>query len=178
MNLDFNWYIVQTYSGHENKVVSSLKEKAGKEGLLSYFDDMIVPTESVVEVKKGKKVTTDRKIFPGYILVKMHLNDEIWHLIRNTPKVSGFLGNKKKPQPVTEEEINTILERIKEGIEKPKHIISFVQGDRIIIIDGPFRDFEAVVDFVDKERGKLKVSVLIFGRPTRVELEFSQVEKN
>lgn len=175
--MTFNWYIVQAYSGYEHKVLSALKEKAMKENLLDHFEDMIVPTEGIVEVKKGKKVTTNRKIFPGYILIKMSLNDKIWHLISNTPKVTGFLGNKARPQPITEEEVNSILKRIEEGIEKPKHILSFQAGEAVKIIDGPFDSFTATVEDIDEEKGRLKVSVSIFGRSTSVELEFSQVEK-
>jgi transcriptional antiterminator NusG len=171
------WYVVHVYSGFENKVAQSIREKAEKQGLADKFEEVMVPTEEVVEVRRGSKVNTERKYFPGYVLVKMDLNDLTWHLVRDTPKVTGFLGAGSKPQPITEAEAQRILKQVKEGVERPRSAISFEIGDEVRVADGPFESFNGVVEEVDEGRNRLKVSVSIFGRSTPVELEFSQVEK-
>jgi transcriptional antiterminator NusG len=171
------WYVVHVYSGFENKVAQSIREKAEKQGLADKFEEVMVPTEEVVEVRRGSKVNTERKYFPGYVLVKMDLNDVTWHLVRDTPKVTGFLGAGSKPQPITETEAQRILKQVKEGVERPRSAISFEIGDEVRVADGPFESFNGVVEEVDEGRNRLKVSVSIFGRSTPVELEFSQVEK-
>jgi transcriptional antiterminator NusG len=171
------WYVVHVYSGFENKVAQSIREKAEKQGLADKFEEVMVPTEEVVEVRRGSKVNTERKYFPGYVLVKMDLNDVTWHLVRDTPKVTGFLGAGSKPQPITETEAQRILKQVKEGVERPRSAISFEIGDEVRVADGPFESFNGTVEEVDEGRNRLKVSVSIFGRATPVELEFSQVEK-
>ncbi len=171
------WYIVHAHSGFEKKVATAIKEKAVQKSMAELFEDIFVPVENIIEVKKGKKVNTERKFFPGYVLVKMELNDETWHLIKNIPKVTGFLGGSGKPQPISNAEAERIFQQMKEGIEAPKPGISFDIGETVKVIDGPFESFVGVVEDLDQNRSKLKVAVSIFGRATPVELEYVQVEK-
>jgi len=171
------WYIVHAYSNFEKKVADSIREKATATGLDHLFDDILVPTEKVVEVRRGRKVDSERKFFPGYVLVKMDLTDEAYHLIKNTPKVTGFLGADNRPMPIPDSEAERIMAQVQEGVERPKPSISFEIGERIRVADGPFASFEGSVEEVDEERARLKVAVSIFGRPTPVELEYGQVEK-
>ncbi len=171
------WYVVNVYSGSEKKVAASLKEQAVLKNLEDRILDVLVPTEEVVEIKKGAKVNSERKFFPGYILVKMEMSDECWHVVRNTPRVSGFLGSRNKPQPISDAEAERIIKQMEEGIERPQTVVDFEVGEQIRVIDGPFASFIGVVEDVDSEKSRLKVSVSIFGRYTPVELEFSQVEK-
>jgi transcriptional antiterminator NusG len=171
------WYIVHVYSGFEKKVMSSIREQALQQGLSDLFEEILVPMEEVVEVKRGKRVNAERKFFPGYVLVKMELNDESWHLVRNTAKVTGFLGSGGKPSPIPDAEADRILRQMQEGIEHPRPLVSFISGDQVRVTDGPFSSFNGVVEEVDEGKGRLKVSVSIFGRATPVELEYSQVEK-
>jgi len=171
------WYVVNVYSGSEKKVAESIREQA----ILKKMDDRIlevlVPTEQVVEVKKGTKVNAEHKFFPGYILVKMEMSDDTWHVVKDTPRVSGFLGSRNKPQPITEREVKQIMEQIEKGIERPTTQIYFEVGEQVRVTDGPFASFVGVVEEVDNEKSRLKVSVSIFGRYTPVDLEFTQVEK-
>jgi transcriptional antiterminator NusG len=177
LNLAKRWYIVHAYSNFEKKVADSIREQAQARGLGDLFDEILVPTEKVVEVKRGQKRDTERKFFPGYVLVKCDLTDEAYHLIKNTPKVTGFLGADKKPMPIKEVEANRILHQVQEGIERPKPSITFEVGENVRVSDGPFASFNGVVEEVDEDRSRLKVAVSIFGRATPVELEFGQVEK-
>ncbi len=171
------WYVVQVYSGFEDKVATMLKENAERAGLADKFGEILVPREEVVELKGGQKVTSSRKFFPGYILVEMEMNDDTWHVVKDTRQVSGFLGSGGKPRPMPQREVDAIRRQIEEGIERPKPKVLFDVGDAVRVIDGPFASFNGVVEEVDAEKGKLKVSVSIFGRPTPVELDFIQVEK-
>jgi transcriptional antiterminator NusG len=171
------WYIVHAYSNFEKKVADSIREQASAKGLGELFEEILVPTEEVVEQRRGRKITSERRFFPGYVLVKMEMTDEAYHLIKNTPKVTGFLGSDKKPIPITEEEALRILHQVKEGIERPRPSISFEVGEQVRVADGPFASFNGLVEEVDEERARVKVAVSIFGRPTPVELEFGQVEK-
>ncbi len=171
------WYVVHAYSNFEQKVADSIKERAVKAGLDEYFEEILVPTEEVVEVRRGQKVNTERKFFPGYVLVKMDMHDQTWHLVMDTPKVTGFLGSGKKPIPITEKEAMQILNQVEEGVSRPKSGITFDVGEQVKVSDGPFASFNGVVEEVDDERSRLKVSVSIFGRSTPVELEYTQVEK-
>ncbi|MDB2414660.1 transcription termination/antitermination protein NusG [Rickettsiales bacterium] len=173
----FSWYIVQAHSGFEKKVAQAITDKAGREGISDLFEQVVVPTEGVVEVKKGRKVSTERKFFPGYIMVKMKMDDRALHLVKTVPKVTGFLGGSGRPQPISKSEVDRILKQVEEGLEKPKHIVSFEVGEAVRVIDGPFDTFVGEVEEVDEDKGKIKVSVTIFGRSTPVELEFPQVEK-
>lgn len=171
------WYIVQTYSNFERKVAESIHEKVAQKKLEELFDDVLVPTEKVVEVRRGRKVDTERRFFPGYVLVKMELTDETFHLIKNIQKVTGFLGNENKPMPISEAEAMSILQQVQEGVDRPKPSISFEVGEQVRVSDGPFASFNGLVEEVDEERARLKVEVSIFGRATPVELEYGQVEK-
>jgi transcription termination/antitermination protein NusG len=171
------WYIVHAYSNFEKKVAESIREQAKSQGLDDCFSEILVPTEDVVEIRRGRKVNAERKFFPGYVLVKMDLSDEAYHLIKNTPKVTGFLGSGSKPMPVSEKEVARIIGAIEEGVERPKPTISFEIGETVRVIDGPFASFNGSVEQVDEERARLRVTVSIFGRATPVELEYAQVEK-
>lgn len=171
------WYIVHAYSNFEKKVAESIKEQAAAQGLSDAFEQILVPTEDVIEVRRGQKRHSERKFFPGYVLVKMELNDETWHLVKNTPKVTGFLGTGNKPIPVSQKEVDQILNQVQEGVERPKPSIHFEIGEKVKVMDGPFQSFEGSVEEVDEERSRLKVAVSIFGRATPVELEYGQVEK-
>ena len=171
------WYVVNVYSGSEKKVAESLREQAVLKKMEDRILEVLVPTEEVVEIKKGARVNTERKFFPGYILVKMEMSDECWHVVRNTPRVSGFLGSKNKPQPISEKEAERIIKQMEEGIERPQTVVDFEVGEQVRVNDGPFASFVGVVEEVDSEKSRLKVSVSIFGRYTPVELEYSQVEK-
>ncbi|CAL8972442.1 transcription termination/antitermination protein NusG [Rhodoplanes serenus] len=171
------WYIVHAYSNFENKVAESIREQARQRHLEHLFDEILVPKEKVTEVRRGRKVDSERKFFPGYVLVKMELTDEAYHLIKNTPKVTGFLGTDNKPMPISESEAGRILHQVQEGIDRPKPTVSFEIGEQVRVSDGPFASFNGVVEEVDDARSRIKVAVSIFGRATPVELEFGQVEK-
>lgn len=171
------WYIVHTYSNFEKKVMESLKEQSAQKGLQDFFEQVIVPTEEVVEIRRGRRIKSERRFFPGYVLAKIDLTDEVFHLIKNTPKVTGFLGSGSKPVPISDAEANRILNQVAEGIEKPKATIHFEVGEQVRVAEGPFASFNGQVEEVDEERSRLKVAVSIFGRPTPVELEYGQVEK-
>jgi transcriptional antiterminator NusG len=171
------WYIVHAYSNFERKVADSIKERAAAAGLGDKFEEVLVPMEEVVEMRRGRKIASERKFFPGYVLVKMELDDETYHLIKNTPKVTGFLGTDNKPIPITEEEAGRILQQVQEGVERPKPSVTFEIGEQVRVADGPFASFNGLVEEVDEERARLKVAVSIFGRATPVELEYAQVEK-
>jgi transcriptional antiterminator NusG len=172
------WYVIHTYSGYENKVKTVLEERIKSFGKEEFFGEILVPTENVVELVKGEKKTSTRKFFPGYILVNMELNDETWHMVRNTPKVTGFIGGGSRPTPIPDEDVKEIMNQISEGTLRPKPKVTFDKGDSIRIIDGPFVNFNGIVEEVKPDKGRLKVLVSIFGRETPLELEFLQVKKN
>ncbi len=172
------WYILQVYSGNEKKIEKELLAQVEKKGLSDNITKILIPSEEVIEMKKGKKVSSERKFFPGYMLIQMIMDDEIWHIVRHLPKVYGFLGGKKgEPIPVSQSEIDSILNQMKDGLEKPKPSVSFEIGEQVRVSDGPFSSFNGMVEEVDEEKARLKVSVSIFGRSTPVNLDYSQVEK-
>ncbi len=172
------WYVVHAYSNFENQVVRSLKERIARSGLQDQFGEVLVPTEEVVEMRSGQKRKSDRKFFPGYVLVQMEMNDATWHLVKEVPKVLGFVGGTtERPAPITDREAERILQRVQEGVEKPRPKVLFEPGEVVRVTEGPFADFNGVVEEVNYEKSRLRVAVLIFGRSTPVELEFGQVEK-
>ncbi len=175
--MDLRWYIVHTYSGFENKVKKSLDERIKVLGQEQFFGEILVPTEQVVELRKGEKKTSSRKFYPGYILVQMILNDETWHTVRNTAKVTGFVGGEVKPTAISDEEAARIIHQMEEGVSKPKAKYSFEEGDEVRVVDGPFNNFQGVVDEIKPDKEKLRVLITVFGRPTPVELDFIQVNK-
>ena len=171
------WYVIHVYSGFEKKVATAIREQAEQKSLGERFEEILVPTEEVVEVKRGAKVNSERKFFPGYVLIKMDLDDQTWHLVKNTAKVTGFLGGRGRPSPISEAEAARIMRQVQEGIERPKPSITFEVGEQVRVSDGPFTSFNGVVEEVDEEKSRIKVAVSIFGRATPVELEYTQVEK-
>ena len=172
-----HWYVIHVYSGFEKKVAESVREQADQKGMGALFEEVLVPVEEVVEMRRGAKIQAERKFFPGYVLVKMEMTDDTWHLVRNTPKVTGFLGGGSRPSSVPQREVDRILQQVQEGIERPKPSVTFEIGEQVRVSDGPFTSFTGYVEEVDEERARLKVAVSIFGRATPVELEYSQVEK-
>jgi transcriptional antiterminator NusG len=176
--MSLRWYVVHAYSNFENKVKQGLEERIKREGLQEFFGKILVPTEEVVEMKMGQQRKSERKFFPGYVLVQMELNDETWHLVRNVPRVLGFIGGTSdRPSPISDKEAMSILSRVEEGVNKPRPKVLFEVGEVVRIIDGPFKEFNGSIEEVNYEKSRLRVSVLIFGRSTPVELEFGQVEK-
>jgi len=175
--MSMRWYIVTAYSNFEKRVAESIKEQADASGIADLFEEVLVPTEEVVEMRRGRRVTSERKFFPGYVMVRLDMTDEAYHLIKNTPKVTGFLGTESKPIPISDDEANRILHQVQEGVERPRSTISFEIGEQVRVADGPFASFNGQVEEVDEEKERLKVAVSIFGRATPVELEFGQVEK-
>lgn len=171
------WYVVQTYSGFEKKVAQSINEQVEQMELGDLITDVLVPTEEVIEMRRGVKATAERKFFPGYILVRMQLTDETWHLVKSQPKVAGFVGGKGKPIPITDAEATRLLKQVSEGVDRPKPSVTFEIGEQVRVADGPFATFNGLVEDVDEERSRLKVAVSIFGRSTPVDLDFTQVEK-
>lgn len=172
------WYIVQAYSNFEKRVKETLERDAAEKGLDHLFEEILVPTETVVEVRKGRKMESERKFFPGYVLVKVDLTDEAYHLVKNTPKVTGFLGSALRPMPVSEKEVERIVGQIQEGVDSPRPMITFDIGEVVKVVDGPFQSFNGSVESVDEENARLKVLINIFGQGTPVELNYAQVEKS
>ena len=176
--MSMRWYVVHAYSGFEKSVARALAERIERAGMKGQFGEILVPVEEVVEMKGGKKATSERKFFPGYVLVQMDMNDDTWHLVKSTPKVTGFVGGTAtKPAPISEKEVDAIMNQMKEGVEKPKPKVLFEVGQSVRVIDGPFNDFTGVVESVNYEKSRLQVAVQILGRSTPVELDFGQVEK-
>ena len=173
----YRWYIVHAYSGFERKVAQSIREQAVQKGMADLIDEVLVPTEEVVEMRRGQKINAERKFFPGYVLVNMEMNEDSYHLVKNVPKVTGFLGTDNRPSPISQAEADRIHRQVQEGIERPKPSITFEIGEQVRVSDGPFTSFNGFVEEVDEERARLKVAVSIFGRATPVELEYTQVEK-
>jgi len=173
----FRWYVIHVYSGFEKKVAEAIREQARQNNMEDMFEEVLVPTEEVIELRRGQKVSSERKFFPGYVLAKMELTDDTWHLVKNTPKVTGFLGSGGRPSPISQAEAERILHQVQEGVERPKPSVTFEIGELVRVSDGPFNSFSGFVEEVDEERARLKVAVSIFGRATPVELEYSQVEK-
>jgi transcriptional antiterminator NusG len=171
------WYVLHVYSGFENKVADAIHEKARKLKLSEAVGEIMVPTEEVVEVKRGQRVQAERKFFPGYVLAKLDMSDQVWHMVKDTPKVTGFLGGGNKPVPISEKEAEALIKQIQEGVDSPRPSVIFDIGEEVKVADGPFASFNGIVEEIDEEKAKLKVSVSIFGRATPVELEYSQVEK-
>ena len=171
------WYVVHVYSGFEKKIAQQIKEQAAQKGLADLVDEVLVPSEDVVEVRRGQKINTERKFFPGYVLVKMEMTDQTWHLVKDTPKVTDFLGTKTRPSPIPEAEAERMLKQSAEGVERARPAVLFEIGEQVRVADGPFTSFNGVVEEIDEEKGRVKVSVSIFGRSTPVELEYNQVEK-
>ena len=172
------WYIVHAYSNFEHKVAESIREQAAIAGLQDSFEEILVPTEEVVEMRRGRRVNAERKFFPGYVLVRMDMSDEAYHLVKNTPKVTGFLGQQNRPSPISQSEVEQIVNQVQEGVERPKPSVVFEIGEQVRVCDGPFATFSGLVEEVDEEKARLKVAVSIFGRATPVELEYGQVEKD
>jgi transcriptional antiterminator NusG len=178
MDMSLRWYVVHAYSGFEQQVMRTLKDRIKRSNLQDKFGEILVPTEEVVEMRDGKKRKSDRKFFPGYVLVQMEMNNDTWHLVKEAPRVLGFIGGTSdKPAPISDAEANSILQRVEDGADKPRPKVLFEPGEVVRVIDGPFTDFNGVVEEVNYEKNRLRVSVLIFGRSTPVELEFAQVEK-
>ena len=171
------WYVVHVYSGFEKKIASSIMEQAAQKGLADHIEQVLVPSEEVLEVRRGQKISSERKFFPGYVLVKMELTDDAWHLVKDTPKVTGFLGTKLRPTPISEAEAERIMKQAQEGVEHPRQSVTFQIGEQVRVADGPFTSFNGTVEEVDEDKGRVKVSVSIFGRSTPVELEYGHVEK-
>lgn len=171
------WYVLHVYSGFENKVAETIQEKAAQKGLADRIEQVMVPTEEIVEIKRGQKVNAERKFFPGYVLAKIDMSDDVWHMIKDTPKVTGFLGASHKPVPITEKEAERLIKQMQEGVENPRPSVTFEIGEEVKVAEGPFASFNGTVEEVDEEKGRVKVSVSIFGRATPVDLEFAQVEK-
>lgn len=171
------WYIVHAYSNFEHKVAESIREQAAIAGLQDSFEEILVPTEEVVEMRRGRRVNAERKFFPGYVLVRMDMSDEAYHLVKNTPKVTGFLGQQNRPSPISQNEVDQIVNQVQEGVERPRPSVVFEIGEQVRVCDGPFATFSGLVEEVDEEKARLKVAVSIFGRATPVELEYGQVEK-
>jgi len=172
-----HWYVIHVYSGFENKVAQSIREQARQKGMEDLVLDIQVPTEEVVRMRRGAKITSERKFFPGYVLAHMEMTDDTWHLVKETPKVTGFLGSGGKPSPISSAEADRIMNQVREGVERPKPLITFEIGEQVRVADGPFTSFNGFVEEVDEEKARLKVAVSIFGRATPVELEYAQVEK-
>jgi transcriptional antiterminator NusG len=171
------WYVLHVYSGFENKVAEAIQDKANKQGLGDRIEQVMVPTEEIVEVRRGQKVSAERKFFPGYVLAKIDMSDDVWHMIKNTPKVTGMLGAGNKPHPITEAEAERLIKQMQEGVDHPRPSVTFEIGEEVKVAEGPFASFNGTVEEVDEEKGRVKVSVSIFGRATPVDLEFAQVEK-
>jgi transcriptional antiterminator NusG len=175
--MEKNWYIIHTYSGFEKKVAESLRSRIDAAGLSEKFGEIMVPTEDVIEMRQGKKVVTPKLFYPGYVLVEMEMNDETWHVVRSTPRVTGFVGSGPKPSPLTTEEVDRIVHKVEVAAENPKPKLEFEKGENVKITDGPFKDFNGAVEEINTDRSTLRVMVTIFGRATPVELDFYQVEK-